>query len=183
MLAHDEQTQTAGAPTQATRKQMPSPSTRQLSEPLPSPRKPTQRTAIQVAPVYSASSRKRSLGLGLIDYVAEDRTTAAEGGTLPARTLQSPRSSIHTPRSPVRRESEYVHTRKEAQRISADEVAELQNLRDMNHTLCYELSMERSELDDCKRQMSALRVELHQTMDERRAWQAEVSFTPISLVV
>ena len=83
----------------------------------------------------------------------------------------------------MRRESDYVHARKEAQRISADEVAELQNLRDMNHTLWYELSMERSELNDCKRQMATLRVELQQTKDERGAWQAEVSFMPMAVVV
>ena len=184
MLAHDVQTQTAGATTQATRKQMPSPRTRQLSEPLPSPRTPTQRSAIRIAPVYSSGSRKRSLGLGRIEYVAEDKTAAAEGeGTPAGRALQSPRSSSHTAHSPVRRESDYVHARKEAQRISADEVAELQNLRDMNHTLWYELSMERSELNDCKRQMATLRVELQQTKDERGAWQAEVSFMPMAVVV
>ena len=180
MLAHDVQTETAGATTQATRKQVPSPRTRQLSEPLPSPRTPTQRSAILTAPVYSSGSRKRSLGLGRIDYVA----AAAEGEGTPAeRAIQSPRSSSHTAPSLVRRESDYVHARKEAQRISADEVAELQNLRDMNHTLWYELSMERSESNDCKRQMAARRVELQQTKDERGAWQAEVSFMPIAVVV
>jgi chromosome segregation ATPase len=76
-----------------------------------------------------------------------------------------------------------VHAQKEAQRVSADELAELQNLRDMNHALFYELSMARSELNDCKRQMATLRVELQQTKDERGAWQAEVSFMPMAVVV
>ena len=71
-------------------------------------------------------------------------------------------------------QSDNVHAEKIAQRESASEAEELKNLRDWNHTLSYELSMERNELHDVKRQLAALREELQRTKSARNADAEEI---------
>ena len=73
-----------------------------------------------------------------------------------------------------KRESVNVHAQKVAQRESASEAEELENLRDWNHTLSYELSMERNELNDVRRQVAALREELQQTKSAQNADAEEI---------
>ena len=154
-----------------------------LDEPTPTPRansaaKPPQapRTPrTQVAPLYSSGSHKRSLGLGRVDYVIGDNTPATEGGRGPAgRGASSSRSPSPSTRMPRSWQSDNVHAEKIAQRESASEAEELKNLRDWNHTLSYELSMERNELHDVKRQLAALREELQRTKSARNADAEEI---------
>ena len=127
------------------------------------PRTPKRNDA--VAQLYSAGNRKRSLGVGRISYHAgEDKGMPQKDGEkpypprprsssphfssrmLPAQTAQTPLEFRH--RSSGVEGSSNVS--RPASASNRNNIKELQNLRDWNHTLAYELNLERSDLADIK---------------------------------
>ena len=126
------------------------------------PRTPKRHDA--VAQLYSAGS-KRSLGVGPISYHAgEDKGRPQKDGEKPYRPRprsSSPRFSsrvlpaqtAHTPLEFRPRSSSIEGSSNASRPASASNrsnIEELQNLRDWNQTLAYELNLERSDLADTK---------------------------------
>lgn len=160
----------------------------------------------QVAALYLSGNRKRSLGLGRVSYDENTPGAGNDGDPSqpsisrirPQALLQSPRTRDHNEvLERAQRESELLYAalpqerpqqniqdsqhRRDYHRSSSSErvdLREMQNLRDWNHTLTYELQKEREELNNLKTHLTDAeesRVEVQYLQDKHQELTNELT--------
>jgi hypothetical protein len=122
-----------------------------------------------VSPLYSSGNRKRSLGVGPVSYAGEESAKLQSGADweyssrrprsssprvspsmLPAQTIELPPARQTQHRCPS------VEEKSRSRPESAIDMTELLNLRDWNHTLTYELGLERSDLAETRQRIDSM---------------------------